>query len=108
MKRRLVTKLMMAAGVAAMAVTTIPASVFAAEDGGQTYGVTYWCESDFFKTVADSITEEAEADGNKTVVVDAQQDSAKQIQIIEDGMDVPKAGYQKLTREDVCLSLIHI
>ena len=34
MKRRLVTKLMMAAGVAAMAVTTIPASVFAAEDGG--------------------------------------------------------------------------
>ena len=24
------------------------------------------------------------------------------IQIIEDGMDVPKAGYQKLTREDVC------
>ena len=36
MKRRLVTKLMMAAGVAAMAVTTIPASVFAAEDGGQT------------------------------------------------------------------------
>lgn len=84
MKRRLVTKLMMAAVVAAMAVTTIPASVFAAEDGGQTYGVTYWCESDFFKTVADSITEEAEADGNKTVVVDAQQDSAKQIQIIED------------------------
>ena len=77
MKRRLVTKLMMAAGVAAMAVTTIPASVFAAEDGGQTYGVTYWCESDFFKTVADSITEEAEADGNKTVVVDAQQDSDK-------------------------------
>ena len=33
MKRRLVTKLMMAAGVAAMAVTTIPASVFAAEIG---------------------------------------------------------------------------
>ncbi len=28
MKRRLVTKLMMAAGIAAMAVTTIPASVF--------------------------------------------------------------------------------
>lgn len=24
------------------------------------------------------------------------------IQIIEDGMDVPKAGYQKLTKEDVC------
>ncbi len=36
------------------------------------------------KTVADSITSAAEADGNKTVVVDAQQDSTKQIQIIED------------------------
>lgn len=80
----MVTKLMVAASVAAMAVTTIPVSVFAAEKGGQTYGVTYWCESDFFKTVADSITKEADADGNKTVVVDAQQDSAKQIQIIED------------------------
>ncbi|MGN0405798.1 MAG: sugar ABC transporter substrate-binding protein [Bariatricus sp.] len=54
-------------------------------DSGKTiYGITYWCESDFFKTIADSITEEAEADGASTVVVDAQQDSAKQIQIIED------------------------
>ena len=34
--------------------------------------------------MADSITSAAEADGNKTVVVDAQQDSTKQIQIIED------------------------
>ncbi len=48
------------------------------------YGVTYWCESDFFKTVAYSITTKAAADGAKTVVVDAQQDSTKQIQIIED------------------------
>jgi len=54
------------------------------EDGGLTFGVTYWIESDFFNTIADSITEAAEADGNKTVVVDAQQDSTKQIQIIED------------------------
>lgn len=56
----------------------------AAETGGKTFGVTYWIESDFFKTVADSITTAAEAEGNKTVVVDAQQDSTKQIQIIED------------------------
>lgn len=48
------------------------------------YGITYWCESDFFKTVADSITEQAKKDGAKTVIVDAQQDSTKQIQIIED------------------------
>ncbi len=56
----------------------------ASAEGGKTFGVTYWIESDFFKTVADSITDQAEADGNKTVVVDAQQDSTKQIQIIED------------------------
>lgn len=53
-------------------------------EGGLTFGVTYWTESDFFKTIADSIKEEAEADGNSIVVSDAEQDSAKQIQIIED------------------------
>lgn len=55
-------------------------------------GITYWVESDFFRTIADSITEAAEAEGNRTVVVDAAQDSTKQIQIIEDfisqGVDV--------------------
>lgn len=54
------------------------------EAGGKLYGITYWIESDFFKTVAQSITEQAEAEGNQTVIVDAGQDSAKQIQIIED------------------------
>lgn len=53
-------------------------------ESGNIYGITYWCESDFFKTVADSITQEAEAAGSKTVVVDAQQDATKQIQIVED------------------------
>ena len=53
-------------------------------EGGMTFGVTYWIESDFFKTVADSITKAAEAEGNKTVVVDAQQDSTKQLQEVED------------------------
>lgn len=52
--------------------------------GGLTFGITYWTESDFFKTIANSITEAAEADGNSTVIVNAEQDSAKQIQIIED------------------------
>ena len=84
MKRRLVTKTYDGSRRSSNGSNNNSGKCFAAEDGGQTYGVTYWCESDFFKTVADSITEEAEADGNKTVVVDAQQDSAKQIQIIED------------------------
>lgn len=51
---------------------------------GLKMGVTYWTASDFFQTIADSIKEEAEAEGNTVVVSDAGQDSAKQIQIIED------------------------
>ncbi|MDD3140094.1 MAG: sugar ABC transporter substrate-binding protein [Lachnospiraceae bacterium] len=68
--------------VAAEAATEEPE--VAASGEGKLYGITYWCESDFFKTVADSISAKAEADGGKAVVVDAQQDSTKQIQIIED------------------------
>lgn len=52
--------------------------------GGKKFGITYWTESDFFKTIATSITTAAEAEGNSTVVVNAEQDSAKQIQIVED------------------------
>lgn len=83
------TKKTMAAVLTGAMIMGSGSSVFAAETvdtskGDLTFGVTYWCESDFFKTVADSITEQAEAEGNKTVVVDAQQDSSKQIQIIED------------------------
>lgn len=51
---------------------------------GLTFGITYWCQSEFFQTLANGITEAAEADGNTTVVVDAEQDAAKQIQIVED------------------------
>lgn len=49
-----------------------------------TFGITYWTESDFFKTIANSIEEEAAKEGNKVVVTEASQDSAKQIQIVED------------------------
>ncbi|MGN1140224.1 MAG: sugar ABC transporter substrate-binding protein [Oliverpabstia sp.] len=51
---------------------------------GLKMGITYWTASDFFQTIADSIKEEADKDGNTVVVSDAGQDSAKQIQIIED------------------------
>lgn len=50
----------------------------------KTYGVTYWCESDFFGTIAESITELAKADGATTIVVDAQQDPDLQLRIVED------------------------
>lgn len=69
-----------------MAVSTMGISALAEEgdEGGKKFGITYWTESDFFKTIASSITEKAEADGNTTVIANAEQDSAKQIQIVED------------------------
>ena len=54
------------------------------KEGGLTFGITYWVESDFFKTIAGAIEESAEADGNSVTVVNGEQDSAKQIQIVED------------------------
>lgn len=80
-----------AAGIfmtAAMAVAAFGTAAMAegknVEDGGLTFGITYWTESDFFKTIASSIQEAAEADGNSVTVVNGEQDSAKQIQIVED------------------------
>ena len=46
---------------------------------GLTFGVTYWCQSEFFGVLADGITQAAAAEGNKTVIVDAEQDAARQI-----------------------------
>lgn len=54
-----------------------------AENGGLKFGITYWTASDFFQTIANSIEEEATKEGNTVVVADAGQDSAKQIEIIE-------------------------
>ncbi|MEG0271011.1 MAG: substrate-binding domain-containing protein [Clostridia bacterium] len=71
----LVTVLMMATCLSGFAV---------AEEAQKTFGITYWCSSEFFMTLADGITQAAEAEGYKTVIVDAEQDAAKQIQIIED------------------------
>lgn len=57
--------------------------------------------------MADSITSAAEADGNKTVVVDAQQDSTKQIQIIEDfiAQDVDAVFLNPVDRDAVAPAL---
>ena len=59
-------------------------SGMAVAEEGLTFGITYWCASEFFEVLAQGITDAAEADGNKTIVVDAEQDAAKQIQIVED------------------------
>ncbi len=107
MKKKIVTLIMAAAMTAALAACgsssssdtsapaeskngtestgdTAEAGAEGGTEGGMTFGVTYWTESDFFKTIANSIEEEAAKDGNKVVVTEASQDSAKQIQIVED------------------------
>lgn len=55
-----------------------------AKEKEKTLGITYWCSSEFFMTIADGITKAAAKDGYKTVIVDAEQNAVKQIQIIED------------------------
>lgn len=55
-----------------------------AEEEAKTFGVTYWCSSEFFLVIGDGIEAAAEAEGNKVIEVDAEQDTAKQIQIVED------------------------
>lgn len=53
-------------------------------EGGRTFGYTYWAASDFFSTIGDTLTEEAAKNGDEVIIVDAQQDQATQLSIIED------------------------
>lgn len=53
-------------------------------EGGRKFGYTYWAASDFFTTIGESMQEVAQANGDEVLIVDAQQDQAKQISIIED------------------------
>ena len=55
-----------------------------AGDSGLVFGMTYWVETDFFAAIYNSAKEQAEADGNSVIVVDAGRDATRQIQIIED------------------------
>lgn len=55
-------------------------------------GYTYWAASDFFETIGQSIKEIAEKNGDEVIIIDAQQDNQKQLDIIDDfivkGVDV--------------------
>ena len=53
-------------------------------EGGRKFGYTYWAASDFFSTIGDTLTEEAAKNGDEVIIVDAQQDQATQLSIIED------------------------
>lgn len=53
-------------------------------EGGRKFGYTYWAASDFFSTIGDTLTEEAAKHGDEVIIVDAQQDQATQLSIVED------------------------
>ncbi len=53
-------------------------------EGGRKFGYTYWAASDFFSTIGETMQEMAAENGDEVIIVDAQQDQAKQISIIED------------------------
>ncbi|QQO09443.1 sugar ABC transporter substrate-binding protein [Breznakiella homolactica] len=56
------------------------------------FGYTYWAASDFFETIGQSIKEIAESNGDECIIIDAQQDNQRQLDIIDDfivrGVDV--------------------
>ncbi len=83
MKKRFLALTMAAAMTVSFGAATAHADETEAGLSGLKFGITYWTASDFFQTIADSIEEEATADGNSVVVMEAGQDSAKQIEIIE-------------------------
>lgn len=59
---------------------------------GKVFGYTYWAASDFFETIGQSIKDIAEKNGDTCIIIDAQQDNQKQLDIIDDfivkGVDV--------------------
>lgn len=61
-----------------------PAQENAPQKKGRTFGFTYWAASDFFLTIGESVKEIAEANGDTVIIVDAQQDNQKQLDLIDD------------------------
>jgi ribose transport system substrate-binding protein len=51
---------------------------------GRVFGYTYWAASDFFETIGQSIKETAEKNGDTVIIVDAQQNNQRQLDIIDD------------------------
>jgi ribose transport system substrate-binding protein len=52
--------------------------------GKRVFGYTYWAASDFFTTIGQSIKEIAEKNGDEIIIVDAQQNNERQLNIIDD------------------------
>jgi ribose transport system substrate-binding protein len=51
---------------------------------GKVFGYTYWAASDFFETIGQSIKEVVEKNGDTVIIVDAQQNNQRQLDIIDD------------------------
>ena len=54
------------------------------KSGKRVFGLTYWAASDFFETIANTVKAAAEANGDEVIIIEAQQDNLKQLNIIED------------------------
>lgn len=91
MKRKIVV---LALVLALIASTTVFANGTkeAPKKDHKVFGYTYWAASDFFETIGQSIKEIAEKNGDECIIIDAQQDNQKQLDIIDDfivkGVDV--------------------
>lgn len=56
----------------------------AAADTHRTFGYTYWAASDFFETIGNTLSELAAENGDEVIIIDAQQDNQRQLDIIDD------------------------
>lgn len=55
-----------------------------AGSGKRVFGLTYWAASDFFETIANTVKEAAAARGDEVIIIEAQQDNLRQLNIIDD------------------------
>ncbi|MGD1823567.1 MAG: sugar ABC transporter substrate-binding protein [Pleomorphochaeta sp.] len=85
-------KFLTLATVITLSVATIFAQGANEEKDHYTFGFTYWAASDFFETIGQSIAEIAEENGDEVIIIEAQQDNSKQLNIVDDfivkGVDV--------------------
>lgn len=56
----------------------------AAQKQHRVFGYTYWAASDFFETIGQQIKEIAESNGDQCIIIDAQQNNQRQLDIIDD------------------------
>ncbi|MCY1152109.1 MAG: sugar ABC transporter substrate-binding protein [Sphaerochaetaceae bacterium] len=85
-------KMLIFVSTLALSVATLFAQGGVEEKDHYTFGFTYWAASDFFETIGQSISDIAAERGDEVIIIEAQQDNAKQLNIVDDfivkGVDV--------------------